>query len=240
MRIKDLLQWIAWEGINPALLKLNSRRIPFDSRYRGLNIGCGLDNPSGWLGIDGGVYVLLKKIPRPVTKLLFRFSNASRNYSAGSVLDRVNSSDILHFELTRGLPFPDDSVPAVFSSHFFEHLDRDEAEALAHECHRVLVPGGIVRICVPSLEQVAENMRRALVEYDQGSVEPIQKFVTGDTTGFNNKYSNHRWMYNFAEMRLLLAKAGFRDIVERSFRVGAIPDVERLDTRGGLFVEAVK
>ncbi len=240
MRIKDLLQWMIWEVVNPALLKRKRRRTPFDRRYAGLNIGCGLDNPPNWLGIDGGVYLFLKKIPRPLVRLIHRQTNSARNYSAETILQKVHRSDVLHHELTAGLPFTDDSVPAIFSSHFFEHLERKEAEALAKECRRVLAPGGLVRICVPSLEGSVEVMREALADYDRGGIEKIQKFVTGDTTGFNNKYSNHRWMYNFAEMRRLLSEAGFRDITEHSFGVGEIADVEKLDTRGGLFVEARK
>jgi predicted SAM-dependent methyltransferase len=47
------------------------------------------------------------------------------------------------------LPAKDSSVTFVFSEHFLEHLFFDEALALLVECHRILTPGGIVRVVVP-------------------------------------------------------------------------------------------
>jgi len=64
--------------------------------------------------------------------------------------------------------------------------------------------------------------------------------VTYDVSGFNNNYSNHRHMYNFLEMKQLLEEAGFQNITEYAFGKGNIANVGQLDTREGLFVEAVK
>jgi len=40
----------------------------------------------------------------------------------------------------------------IFSEHFFEHLFIDEAAALFGECHRLLKPGGVLRIAVPDAD----------------------------------------------------------------------------------------
>jgi len=240
MRLKDFFRWFLWEGINPLLLSIRSQQQSFDNNFAGLNIGCGLDNPKNWLGIDGGAYVLLKKIPRPLIKVFYRFTNSSRNHSLDSMLEKIYGSHILHYEITRGLPFPNTTVPAIFSSHFFEHITKTEAQALVQECYRVMKPGGIIRICVPSLEESVKKIEMAVEQYRSGNVAPIQKFVTYDVSGFNNNYSNHRHMYNFLEMKQLLEEAGFQNITEYAFGKGNIANVGQLDTREGLFVEAVK
>jgi len=63
-------------------------------------------------------------------------------------LDIDLSSD-LFWDLRRGIPFPDNSVDAVYSSHFFEHLSYQDGQAVMVETYRVLKPGGLVSICVP-------------------------------------------------------------------------------------------
>lgn len=45
------------------------------------------------------------------------------------------------------LPFPDNSVDEVLASHVFEHVHR--WEYLIKELHRVMAPGGTIRIHVP-------------------------------------------------------------------------------------------
>ncbi len=59
--------------------------------------------------------------------------------------------NVLRLDLRYPLPFADGRFEAVYSSHTFEHLYRDQAAALARECHRVLKSGGICRILVPDL-----------------------------------------------------------------------------------------
>jgi predicted SAM-dependent methyltransferase len=54
------------------------------------------------------------------------------------------------------LPFADGAFAAVYASHVYEHLGYFEAlpRALA-EAHRVLVPGGELRVSVPDLDVLA-------------------------------------------------------------------------------------
>ena len=63
---------------------------------------------------------------------------------------RVRSAD-----LTKGIPLPPNGCDAVYHSHVLEHLNREEARFFISECYRVLKPGGILRVAVPDLEQIA-------------------------------------------------------------------------------------
>ena len=63
-------------------------------------------------------------------------------------------SMVISHDLTRGIPLDDDSCDVVYHSHMIEHLKRDDASRFMSECHRVLTPGGIVRVATPNLEQI--------------------------------------------------------------------------------------
>jgi SAM-dependent methyltransferase len=49
-----------------------------------------------------------------------------------------------------------------------EHLDPDAATRLLADCHRVLKPGGILRIVVPDLETIARLYLKSLVDASAG------------------------------------------------------------------------
>ena len=62
----------------------------------------------------------------------------------------------LRLHLGWRLPFDECTVSAVFSAHTFEHLDyHTTAPRLLAEIHRVLRPGGLLRLAVPDLEAYA-------------------------------------------------------------------------------------
>ena len=50
-------------------------------------------------------------------------------------------------DIQRGLPFDDESVDEIFTSHFLEHIK--DLNFVMEECYRVLKKEGIMRIVVP-------------------------------------------------------------------------------------------
>lgn len=48
----------------------------------------------------------------------------------------------LRHDLSRGLPFDDNSVDFIFNEHFLEHLTPEQGVTLLKECYRVLKVGG--------------------------------------------------------------------------------------------------
>ncbi len=78
-------------------------------------------------------------------------------------LDLVSlAPEVIECDLTRGIPFADESCDAVYSSHVLEHLDETTGRAMLQECARVLKPGGILRTVVPDLERIAREYLAAL------------------------------------------------------------------------------
>lgn len=62
--------------------------------------------------------------------------------------------DVRPADITRGLPLPNSSAAACYSSHVLEHMDLAAARSLLAECLRVLQSGGILRLAVPDLEAI--------------------------------------------------------------------------------------
>jgi glycosyltransferase involved in cell wall biosynthesis len=76
--------------------------------------------------------------------------------------------EVLAYDLHLGIPFADDSFDVIYHSHVLEHLERPYAEHLARECFRALKPGGLLRVAVPDLEDIARSYLAALDEARSG------------------------------------------------------------------------
>ncbi|MEC7626757.1 MAG: methyltransferase domain-containing protein [Verrucomicrobiota bacterium] len=71
--------------------------------------------------------------------------------------DQFEQDGVFACDLRQPLPFDDHSFDVLYSSHFLEHLGDPEARSFLRECMRVLKPGGILRLVVPNLEDIARD-----------------------------------------------------------------------------------
>ena len=79
--------------------------------------------------------------------------------------------DIIAYNLTQGIPFPNDSFDVVYHSHVLEHFSKAQAEPFIKECYRVLRPQGILRVVVPDLESIARMYLYSLKKVSNGLSE---------------------------------------------------------------------
>lgn len=117
----------------------------------------------------------------------------------------------LWLDLRNGLPFATDSVSSIYSSHVFEHFYPDELERLIAACHRVLRPGGGMRIVVP-------DMAAAVRAYLDGDERFFSDFPRPHAS-IGGKLSNllfceggHRQGLDFSYFNELLRGAGFAEV----------------------------
>jgi len=64
--------------------------------------------------------------------------------------------DVIQYDLSRGIPLPDASCEVVYHAAVLEHMRREDALTFLRECHRILKPGGIIRVGVPDLEKLCQ------------------------------------------------------------------------------------
>ncbi|MCB1865340.1 MAG: methyltransferase domain-containing protein [Chromatiales bacterium] len=127
----------------------------------------------------------------------------------------------LYWDLRHGLPFPDASLDAVYSSHFLEHLSFQHGERFLAECLRALKPGASFSICVPDARIFLQAYVNG-VELDRDLWMP---FKPADNQTTRIDYVNyiaymrghHHYMFDEENLLARLRNAGFSEVAPRSF-----------------------
>jgi predicted SAM-dependent methyltransferase len=144
----------------------------------------------------------------------------------------INGGGDLHLDLTRPMPFPDDSVERIYSSHLIEHfLYPTPMLDLLRECKRILKLNGLLSVAVP-------NARPYLNAYIDDSDFDKEKFCNhevGLTFEARIDYVNfvahlggeHKHLFDENNLLLILKEAGFSDVRLRNFD----PSLDRDDRR---------
>lgn len=150
----------------------------------------------------------------------------------------------LLLDLRRRLPFRDARVTNCYSEHFVEHLYPEEAQFHLQEVHRILKPGGVYRMVVPSGLLFARKYLEgdsaffALAHpWEPRPIDALYKIV--------NWKGQHRSIYDFAQIEHLARIAGFCDIRECRANQSSIPSlrIDRDDPQRvaeSLYAEMVK
>jgi predicted SAM-dependent methyltransferase len=95
------------------------------------------------------------------------------------------------------------TVELIYASHVLEHFGRNEIDYVLREWHRVLKPGGILRLAVPDFGACA----RLYVEgkLDHG-INDIMGLIIG---GQRNGHDFHRIIFDKASLEARLKGVGF-------------------------------
>ena len=146
-------------------------------------------------------------------------------------------------DIRDGLPLDDDSIAYAVSIHALPEIPIDGQVPVLRELHRVLEPGGVLRLVLPDLLKGVDAYRRGdedyflVPDYDARSLGA--KFVY-QLIWYG--YIRTPFVPEFAEE--LLRDAGFSDVRHVAYRetTTRYPDIVELDNREpeSLYVEAVK
>ena len=82
-------------------------------------------------------------------KICLELGAGKKGNDVWTTIDCNLSSDIF-WDLRNGIPFSDNSIDLIYTSHMFEHIPFKELKNLIKECHRCLKKGGSLSVCVPS------------------------------------------------------------------------------------------
>lgn len=148
-----------------------------------LNIGAGRTNLSGFIPVDRKLGMEAYPLP-PV---------------------------IQHGEMT--VPILDDSVEEIRASHVLEHFGFEESERALRDWHRVLKPGGRIRIAVPDYDKIVGL---------NGDPKKFRYLMGGQTD--QDDYHKSAWTKDILTQRM--TEAGFVDIQEwqaEGFDCAALP-----------------
>lgn len=145
----------------------------------------------------------------------------------------------IRHDLRKRLPYADQSISCVFSEHFIEHIDRGEAVNLLRECFRVLVPGGIVRITTPDLQNlISDYMEQKIDRYQPIWIPktPCQMVNEG------MRLWGHTFVYDLPELCSVFREAGFNALCKQTPEKSLLPfgPYEARPYHNELILEAVK
>lgn len=101
--------------------------------------------------------------------------------------------------------FDDNSVDMIYASHLVEHIPREELKKTFKEWHRVLKPGGVLRIGVPHFDNLVR-----VYELSGRKVESIVNQLLGQ----NAPYDDHHTIWNMEYARELFMSTGFSKVYE--------------------------
>jgi SAM-dependent methyltransferase len=155
-------------------------------------------------------------------------------------VDLIGDRGDLVWDVRRPLPFPNETVDAIFHEHLLEHLRAREGFAFLLDSERVLRPGGVLRVGVPDagaytgsdlrdrhafLERLRPGRPTPLLAMQEVFYEP-----------------DHHTMYDFETLAYFLRAAGFPDPEQRAFGESCLspcPDSQHREAET-LWVEAIK
>lgn len=175
-----------------------------------LHLGCGRNTLAGWLNADLHGWRL----------------NDGDGWQVNRAKERVLSINVG----TTPLPLPDGSCALVYTSHMLEHLIHPAQTSLVmEEVHRVLAPGGTVRIVVPDAavwlrgyaqqdEEFFGLVRKEWQHWDWAALDSLN----GSTLDYILPYlgassiqghlsGDHQFGFDESALRALLSRAGFQE-----------------------------
>lgn len=95
-------------------------------------------------------------------------------------------------DLTQRIPLPDNSVDAILSEHFFEHIEKEHIATLLAESYRVLKPGKLLRIAVPDY-------------HSPRNLKYLEK-------GYDPTHTDHKTLTHYPLLKELVDKSPFENV----------------------------
>ncbi|HTP29375.1 MAG TPA: methyltransferase domain-containing protein [Anaeromyxobacteraceae bacterium] len=156
-------------------------------------------------------------------------------------MDLLRDAGVIRWDLTDPLPVSSNAIAFVYCEHFIEHISLQEGRRLLSECHRVLKPGGVLRLSTP-------NLRMLVDEYLLGRVSEWRDVGWSPETPCQMvneglRLWGHRFVYDEVELKDTLEVIGFRHVNPVDWRGSSYEELKGLESRPyhrEVIVEAVK
>lgn len=148
--------------------------------------------------------------------------------------------DVIYLDATRPLPLPDASFDYIACEHMIEHIDHASALGMLRECHRVLKPGGKIRLTTPDLQIMARlcdpNPTAEQSNYIDWIISRNMPEVDKHRGVFviNNAFRawGHQFLYDAATLKTTLARTGFTDFQDCKPGESNDPQLRNIESHG--------
>jgi ubiquinone/menaquinone biosynthesis C-methylase UbiE len=124
-----------------------------------INLCCGPNMFPGWLNVDGAD--MEREYLRHLRDAPDGFVWPEPQRELAAWVKAGKPLDFMVHDVRKGLPWPDNSVDAIYIGQAIEHFNRrTEAPKLLSECLRVLKPGAPIRLTTPDIQHLASVLVR--------------------------------------------------------------------------------
>lgn len=141
-------------------------------------------------------------------------------------------------------PLPNASCRLIYSEHFLEHLPLAIAISFLGDCHRLLAPQGVLRVAMPSLEEVVMRYGSQDWRNQEWLRLPENAHIATRCEMLNTglRAWGHQWIYDHEELHRYLSAAGFTTVRDCAKGQSEEPELCNLETRPDslLICEAVR
>jgi predicted SAM-dependent methyltransferase len=156
----------------------------------------------------------------PVRKLQIGAGGA--DYPSWLNTDIEPSPEEVYLDATQHFPLPDGSIEYIFAEHVIEHLTYEQGLGMLRECHRVLAPGGKIRLATPNLlkyfalfqEPVTEEMKHYVADKLMHDKWPESSRPAATIMNLEFRSFGHQFLYDPATLSDSLAQKGFQTITQ--------------------------
>ena len=131
--------------------------------------------------------------------------------------------EVIHIDATRRFPLESNCIDYVFNEHMIEHIPYQAGYHMLGEIHRILKPGGKLRISTPDIQFLINLITKENSELEQMYVDwaaneftPYADSSQKQLFVVNNFFYNfgHTFIYNKTLFMKALKEAGFSSIKE--------------------------
>lgn len=206
-----------------------------------LNLGCGLQAPDGWVNIDRLLNLMLDRTP-----LVKKALRAARVLQPAHMVSWPRNIKMMN--VLKPFPYEEGEVEAIYSSHMLEHLYYNQAQAVLRECHRVIQPGGVIRLALPDgrewarllMDSSPDDAEAGFTFTDNLHMQPLRAPSRKERLVSRFASGPHRWQPTAGLVARMLQEAGFTEVRSCSFLDGKLPDLPSVEHRElGMFIEAL-
>ena len=131
-------------------------------------------------------------------------------------------------DIRKRLPFADGSVRRLFTEHTIEHLDfGGDIPQLFSEFHRIMAPGGVLRIIVPDAGRFAlAYAAKDRAEWTKLGWDAFPDDIHSPMHAVNHIFhqaGEHLFGYDFETLDFMLRKAGFATVQQQPYGISVDP-----------------
>jgi len=136
--------------------------------------------------------------------------------------------------LAGGLPFASGVARLMHTEDFIDQLTLENAAFFLRECHRILAPGGVLRVLTPDMHRLAQlyldDPEQLKTLWKRFVGVPLLLDTAGEVFNLGMRFAGHTFLYDEESFRALAEGCGF-DARRVEYQHSEVPELRGLDLR---------